>query len=177
MQWNKAAMGALLAALAGPALAQVDFYAGANIGVTDYDFTDENAVALSGVFGVYMTPYLSAEVGILDLGELDEYIDPDDNIYTRDSVSVRGVNLALRGVFPVDDTLELYGKIGMFLWRAEAKEDDFDYHKLEDGQNLSGGVGLTWLLTPNFGLNVEWQRFDLEDTYASSTSVGVRFEF
>ena len=155
--------------LSSRANAQIDVYVGLNVGVTEYDFTEENATAVSFKGGLYFSPYVGIEADFINLGELNNYLQ-------RDDLGVRGFNLAARAVLPVEQ-LEFYAKAGVFFWQSYVPDGYYEPIVIESGQNASLGAGVTYLLGRHLALNAEWQRFDLDTTYAQSLMVGVRFEF
>ncbi len=80
---------------------------------------------------------------------------------------------------PVNEQFSVFGKIGLFLWDAEANDTTGGaaFSAKEDGTDLSFGVGVGYHFTRNLGIRAEWEMFDTNDADASLLSVGVLWRF
>lgn len=115
-------------------------------------------------------------------------------------LEIKGWNVAGIGILPISESFALFGKLGMFKW-------DLDYkcktasgtatcgspaNRSASGTDLSYGVGLSYTLTKQVGLRLEWERFkDVGDpnktrgtdngktgqSDADLLSVGIQYKF
>ncbi len=73
--------------------------------------------------------------------------------------------------------MELFAKAGIFMWDMSVKEAGYGKFYSEDGNDLSYGIGAAFNLTKQFGLVLEYQRFEIDDEDLSNISIGARFNF
>lgn len=87
-----------------------------------------------------------------------------------DVVDIEGVSLAAIGSWRVTETVELYGKLGVLAWDADFERTGED----ESGRDAIAGVGVGIWLSPQWRLNLLYERvdFDLE-----SAGLGATFRF
>lgn len=149
---------ALIAASAfaiSPAQAEDNgFYVGAGVGdfgidVGPFDGSDTGFK----VFGGYQfMKYLAAELEYVDGGTVD--LGPLD-------IDVSGFNLSGVGILPLGEKFNLFAKLGMIFWDASARGkgggDD-------SGEDFSWGIGGGYSFTDHFGVRVEYQGFEIEDS-------------
>ena len=144
--------------LASPAMAADDggFYVGAGV----------------GTFGVDVGPFSGDDVGYKVLGgwmlnryvggEL-EYIDGGTAEDRGVEIDTSGINASLRGAFPVTDQFSVFAKLGMLFWDADFHLGEFG-NDSDSGEDFSWGVGAGFDFTDRFGVTVEYQGFEIEDT-------------
>lgn len=147
-------------------------YVGLSLGQTDVDlsgFDDANSKAISG--GYRFNKNFAIEAAYIDLGESEDDIDP---IWTLET---DGFNFSAVGIIPVSDKVDIFGKVGVFTWEVTLDEAGYGELASEDGTDISFGIGASVNLTEQFGIVVEYQKFDLDDDDVSNISIGARFNF
>ena len=150
-----------------PAIAQDSgFYVGAGIGdfgvkVDGFDGSDTGFK----VFGGYrFIKYLAAEVEYLDGGTVE-----DGGL----EIDVSGFNLSGVGILPVGEKFSLFAKLGMIFWDADSNGFGDD-----SGEDFSWGVGAGYSFTEQFGMQLEYQGFEIEDTdTVDMISLGASWKF
>jgi opacity protein-like surface antigen len=149
-------MFALIAASAfamSPAMAQDSgFYVGAGIGDfgVEVDGFSDSDTAFK-VFGGYkFAKYFAADLEYLDGGTVE-----DGGL----EIDVSGFNLSGVGILPVGEKFNLFAKLGMILWDAETNGFGDD-----SGEDFSWGIGAGYSFTDQFGMQLEYQGFEIEDT-------------
>lgn len=175
---KKIVIAALLSALAVPAVA-ADFYAGANLGTTNYGYSSvtNNNQAGWKVFGGYQFSRLfSAEVEYAGLGGFDTI----SRQYKGNSIGVNGV-----GTFPLGEKFALIGKVGVASTTIKATAQP---GWILGGPTSFSSTGLTlgfagqYNVTPEFGVRAAIDVYPVGDsTSGTSTahllSVGGVFKF
>jgi opacity protein-like surface antigen len=122
------------------------------------------------IAGFRLTPYVAIEASYMDLGAAEYRLDGLANLGSTFGVvafeggadiEVSGPAVALVGIIPVSETIELYGKAGMFF-----SETDFTvfFDSIAESASFSSeeilyGVGMAWNLNPNWSLRLDFQRF------------------
>jgi OOP family OmpA-OmpF porin len=98
---------------------------------------------------------------------------------TGGKLEVTGFNVAAIGSYPVTEEFSVFGKIGLFIWDAEANDTTggVPFSGKEDGTDLSFGVGIGYQFTRNLGLRAEWEMFKANDADTSLISVGLQWKF
>lgn len=147
---------ALIAASAfaiSPAMAKDNgFYVGAGIGdfsvdVGGFDGSDTGFK----VFGGYkFMKYVAAELEYIDGGTVE-----DGGL----ELDVSGFNLSGVGILPIGEKFGLFAKLGMIFWDAKARGFGDD-----SGEDFSWGIGAGYSFTDQFGMQLEYQGFEIEDT-------------
>ena len=158
----------LLLSVAASAQAE-NFYAGLSIGQTDVDesgFDDGDSIAVIG--GYRMLENLAFEVAYIDLGEAD------NGPWT---IEADGFNFAAVGILPINEQLEVFGKLGLFAWDASLHRSGYGEVASDDGVDLSIGIGGSLKLNEQFSLVLEYQRFELDSDDVSNLSLGARYNF
>ncbi|HUH39196.1 MAG TPA: porin family protein [Spongiibacteraceae bacterium] len=147
-------------------------YIGASFGKSDVDvsgFDDGNSVAISG--GYKFNKHFALELSYIDLGESTDDIPPEWTI------EVDGFNFAAVGIIPINDNVEVFGKLGAYMWDADVKERGWGKIASDDGTDFSFGLGVAGHITEQFSLVLEFQRFDIDGDDVDNVSLGVRFNF
>jgi len=170
-------------------IAEQGFYLGANIGTAEVDYSLSDAADLDdgGNFsnvdiddsdttfglnaGYRVNPYFAVEVGYQDFGEYSISANSDGSGFfwfpgpVEATAEVTGIMLGVKGIFPVQENFEVYGKAGMNRWDA-----DYDYtdtcctvSESDDGTDAYFGIGATYILN-KVGLSAGYTRFDVADT-------------
>jgi opacity protein-like surface antigen len=150
-----AVAGALLAA--APAMAADDggFYVGAGVGSfgVDVGAFGGDDIGYKAFAGWMFNPYIGAEVEYLDGGTAED---------RGAEIDMTGFNASLRGAFPIGDQFSVFAKVGMIFWDADVSI--FEGTGNDSGEDVSWGVGAGLDFTDNFGMTIEYQGFEIEDT-------------
>lgn len=147
-------------------------YIGFSVGQTDPDqegFDDATSMAFTG--GLKVNDNFALELSYIDLGESDDDIDP---VWTLEA---DGINFSAVGIIPINESIDLFAKAGMFMWDVTVDEEGYGEIYSDDGTDISLGFGAAANLAENFGLVFEYQMFELDDEDASNISLGARFIF
>ena len=172
---------ASLLATAFPASAQSSrFYAGASAGLTDgsgcsglagigLGSCDDRDTGLKIFGGMSFTRNLAAEIGWVDLGTLDATT-PGGSA----RISVDGFQIAGLGIVPLSTDFGVFGKLGLYLWNANASGPGATGGS---GTDFMFGGGVMWRIAPRFDLRGEWERFNTDQVNINLYSVGVQYRF
>jgi OmpA-OmpF porin, OOP family len=166
-----AVAAALLAAT--PAMATDDggFYVGAGLGIFS---VDESSFSESDtgfkLFGGWM---FNQFVG----GEL-EYIDGGTVREGDFGIDSTGLNVSLKGNWPINDQFDVFGKVGYFFWDADI---DFTGNSGQEGNSsgsdLSWGIGAGYNFTDNLSITTEYQWFQIEEADAEMWTGNLVWKF
>ena len=173
---------------ATPASAQG--YVGASFGQSDIDEEITTGLIDSGsvdgkdtgwkIFGGYMfNRNFGLEVAYVNLGEVSYSGTFGGFPVTGGKVEVSGFNVAALGSLPINEQLSVFGKLGLFMWEAEASDTTggVPFSDKIDGTDLAFGVGVGYNFTRNFAVRAEWEMFQTDDADATMLSVGAVFRF
>ena len=188
MTIGRAMIAAALVLAASQASAQA--YLGGSVGQSDIDEQITTGLITGGsvdgkdnafkIFGGYMfNRHFGIEGAYVDLGEVSYTCNSRDTMATGGRLDITGINSAPLGAVAVYEQFSVFGKIGLFLWDAEANDTTGGaaFSAKEDGTDLSFGVGVGYNFTRNLGIRAEWEMFDTNDADASLLSVGVLWRF
>jgi len=163
------------------------WYLGAGLGqvVVNHDIDDfDDGSIVNGriddedsgwkIYGVYgFNKNFAIESGFADLNnDVDSVTsfagtsDGSGNEYTAGAVSVdidepRSLYIAAVGLYPLNESLILFGKAGMFVWRAEVTTIDASGKSIDkrDDIDVMAGFGVRVRLTDYFSISGEIERF------------------
>jgi OOP family OmpA-OmpF porin len=158
--------GEALAIVPAVSSAQSGPYVGGGLGYFSVDTGDFDGSDTSWkLFGGYrMNPYFATELEYIDGGQ------PDDSGL---EIDISGFNLSVLGSWPVSEQFDVFAKLGMLFWDADARGFGD-----ESGEDFSYGVGADFKFGENWAIRGEYQRFEIEDTdTADLFSLGVFFRF
>lgn len=172
------------------AQAQQNVYIGAGFGQSDVDDSAADNLITSGTVdgedsglkifaGFGLNKNLSVEVSYIDLGETTYSGLFNGQTVENGKIEIDGFNFSLVGMFPVSPKFSILGRVGMFIWDAEANDitDGAPFSASDDGTDLSFGFGANYNFTKQIGARAEWERFDASDADADLLSVSVIFKF
>jgi hypothetical protein len=163
------------------------FYAGGSTGFgdatlrsdTQFDDLDDKLFLIKGIGGYRVNKFFAVEGTIIGATN-DEWGDGFDG---EANVSFGALTGSLLGIIPVDETFELYAKVGGYVGESEV-DDDFLFfgtnNRDEDESGLVWGAGAFF----NFGsrkqftIRVDYDEFDtdaLDDFWA--VSAGFQYNF
>ena len=146
----------------------------------DQDFDDEDNASRYFV-GAQFNQVLSLEGGYIDFGNYG------NSVFNTD---LDGYTLALKAGLPVTERFTVYAQGGNVWWKADinATDDSDDV----DGSDIFYGVGVSFALTQNLALRLDYTRFDVEfdrdeigilaeidsfDTKVDYASIGIQYTF
>lgn len=130
--------------------------------------TDKDDTAYKIQLGYRFNPYLAIEGGYVDLGKAT-YAARFDGGSATVTIRARGVNAAVLGLFPVNDSFTLFGKLGVINAKAETELRTTGLSASVNSTNLRANTGLG--VTYNFGKAISG-RFEYEEFYKLGDSEG-----
>ena len=169
----------LLAALAAsPAFAEQGFEAGASVGYSKIEFSDQGVsfnfddIGYKIFAGYMFTDNFGLEGGWVDFGN------PSKNIQGLNAkIEADGFDLFAVGGLPVSDTIDLFAKAGVISWDAKATIEGLGSDST-DGNDLALGFGGRFKTGTGWGIRAEYEWFDIEDTDSVwMLSVGFDYTF
>jgi len=163
------------------------FYVGGSAGMGDaslrsdiqFDDVDDKLFLAKGIGGYRVNKFFAVE-GTIVFGTNDEW---DDGFDGEADVSFGAFSGSLLGIIPVDETFELYAKLGGYVGESEV-DDDFLFFSTnsqeEDESGLLWGAGAFFNFgsSKQFTIRVEYENFDtdaLEDFWA--VTAGFQYNF
>jgi predicted porin len=89
-----------------------------------------------------------------------------------------GINLSVKGNWPVTEQFDVFAKVGYFFWDADIDSaGDGGQEASESGSDISWDIGAGYDFTDNLGVIAEYQWFKVEDADASMYSASVVWKF
>ena len=147
-------------------------YFGAAVGQSDVDldgFDKGNSFSL--LAGVRANENFALEMAYIDLGDAEDDFAP---VWTLEA---SGLAFSAVGIAPVSDVVDIYGKLGFFMWDVTLSEEGFGKIGGDDGNDLFFGVGASFKVADPLRLAVEYQAFELDDTDVDNISLGLLYTF
>ena len=188
MTIGKAMIAAALAVAASHASAQA--YLGGSIGQSDIDDQITTGLITGGsvdgkdsafkIFGGYMfNRHFGLEATYVDLGEVRYSGNFFGLPVSGGRLAVTGLNISALGALPIGERFSVFGKIGLFMWEAEASDTTggVPFSARQDGTDPSFGIGLGYQFTRNLGVRAEWEMFTTDDAESSLVTVGLLWRF
>lgn len=142
-----------------------EMYIGGSVGQTDYASGIDTATSFEVKGGFKFNEYVGLEAAYVDLG------DGDFEAPFTGSVSTDGFKASVVGFLPVAETVDLYGKVGLYLWDA-----DFDGGG-DDDSDISYGIGAAWGVADNLKVNLGYDIYDFEGDEANNVNLGLTYSF
>ena len=191
-KWKKriAALSVSSAMMLAVSHASAQAYVGGSVGQSDIDDEITTGLITAGsvdgkdsafkIFGGYMfNRHFGIEGAYVDLGEVSYSGDFFGTPVTGGKVEFTGFNVSALGSYPINEQFSVFGKIGLFLWDAEANDTTggAPFSAKQDGTDLSFGVGVGYQFTRNLGARAEWEMFKTDDADATLLSVGLLWRF
>ena len=181
------------------ASAQTSWYFGAGAGEAESDdglselddgslisgSVDDSDTGTKFFAGFRFSEKVAVEVALVDLGETS--IDATSNgsgfLFAAGpasaEVDVDGINIALVGIWPVGEKVDVIGKLGFFAWDADASASNSAFGSVsidDDGTDPMFGVGGQFRVGKKVGIRVEFERFaDVFDVDVDLLSVSIFF--
>lgn len=147
------------------------WYAGVGFGQSkgdiecDLDITcdsDDTDTAWKLFAGNQFSPNVAVEFGYVDLGEFKASGTDSFLGSTSLDLEATGFNVALAGFLPVGNTVNLLGKVGLFLWDLDASASSSVFGSgstNESGTDLMFGLGASFDIGKTIAVRIEWERF------------------
>lgn len=154
-------------------------YAGGSVGFADatlrsdieFDDLDDKLFLVKGIVGYRVNRFFAVEGNIIGATN-DEW---DNGFDGQADVSFGALTGSLLGIIPVDETFELYAKVGGYVGESEVDDDFlfFGTNNDEDESGLVWGAGAFFKFgsSKQFTIRVEYEEFDtdaLKDFWAIS---------
>jgi len=189
-KWFAAALLGLGAAMAFSQASAQGFYMGASFGKTDADGGNavpdlitsgsvdgtDSGIKLFGGFA--FSRNIALEMAFVDLGKLTYSGSFGFTPVTNGTLETSGFNFAVVGTIPLNPNFSIFGKVGMFMWEAEARDvtGGFPFSQTVDDVDISYGFGAAYNFNRNFSVQAEWEQYEAVDSI-TLMSVGVVFRF
>ncbi len=170
--------------------AVAEFYAGAAVGASSIDesesfedegervtFTIDDSDTGFKIFGGYsFTPNIAVEGSYVNLGEFQADATGILSGTATGSAEADGYTVEAVGTLPLGNNFSVYGKVGAFIWDSETSltflGENID--SSDDGTDETYGLGLAYAFPgTRFGLQGEWQRYDVDGDAVDLYSAGV----
>ncbi len=118
----------------------------------------------AGVFvGVNWTRYLGAELGYEDFGEVLSFTGTVDGTAARATQDNYGIYIAQKLVWPVSDSVDIYGKFGAIFWNGEIKYRVGEQQPLANADSnveFTHGLGLAFNFVSGAHVSLEWSQYN-----------------
>ena len=168
----------LAAALAFPVAAPAtEGYIGVGFGQTFVDDGNfgETDTGYKIFGGARFNPYVAAELAYFDLG------DPEDDFFgIVRTFEVRAFSGWVKGILPVTEHFDLYGKLGVAHWKTDVILSPFGLPAqttASDGIDLAYGVGSAFSIGRRLAVLIEFEDVNggLDGAALLSASLALRF--
>ncbi|MGD1524234.1 porin family protein [Vibrio owensii] len=166
---KKTLLGLALLVTMSPAMAATTgHYVGVSLGQTNLNapseveqfVSDDTDTGYKLYTGYKITQYVAVEGYYADLGDIDLV---DGSELGADTFGVSVV-----GSYPVNEAVDVYGKLGFNAWEADGSSDD--------GVDPAYGVGVSFT-EGDITLKAEYERFEMDDVDFDMASVGIQYNF
>jgi hypothetical protein len=177
----------LLLTLVSPLSVQAAYFAAAfgNSDLQEEQFEEDTAIKIGVGFG--SSERLKFEISSLNLGKFEiteaglaELSDLIGETVTDSSLEITGIDLSALGIIPLNDTVSLQGRVGMYLWDAEIRATVSGFGEIDtsdDGNDVGFGVGAVVALGENAGLTFMYDQYKAFEGDIDLLNVGIRFGF
>lgn len=132
--------------------------------------TDQNATPYSFLVGYRLMDYLAFEVSYIDLGSTSykgfATTPKGGNGVVKGTWSADGWPVSVLGIWPIDDTWEVFGRVGAFFGSVDLKARVVDtatdtrlagYSASNNSNQFFGGAGVDAKFMDNWAARFEWQ--------------------
>jgi OOP family OmpA-OmpF porin len=148
----------MLTAVAFPSTAQAGWIFGAGVGSNtvniDEDF-DESDLGWKAFAGYRFIKYFGVEAQYVEFGS------PDNEDF---EVDLSDLGIYGQGIIPIGEHFEITGKVGYHLWDIEVEDLNLDESGSDDDWDFSYGAGVAFVFGEHFGIRLEYEEFEVEDT-------------
>ena len=138
-------------------------YIGFSLGTVDDDVLSESDTGFKYYAGLTLNNNLGFEVSYVDLGQ---YIDG--------TLAQYGIAFQAVGYFPVSNSFNLIGKVGIFSWTVDVD----GFYAYDDGNDLTYGFGVQYDFDNRISIRGEWEQFsDVAGGDITLVSAGLLYAF
>lgn len=138
------------------------------IDVDDAD-ADDTSFRIGG--GYRVNQNFAVEGFYIDYGEAEDTVGGLDA-----SIEATAFQFQAVGLFPVNPTVDLYGKVGLAIWDAEACIEIFGCED-DDGTDLVFGFGAGFNVSKAVAIRAEYEMAEFDDVDVTTIMVGVDIGF
>ena len=162
--------------IAGTASAEGYFGVGAGKAEADVDgidLGDDTGIKVFG--GSKINPNFGFEISYIDFGET--------TLTGNGSVTLEasGFDFALMGILPAGQSVELFGKVGILMWDADATYVSVpgigSGTVSDDGTDINFGVGINFNMSDKFTFRGSYEMFEMDDIEIDYLSAAVLYRF
>lgn len=131
--------------------------------------SDDSDTGLKIFGGMQVNPNFALELSYVDLGEASATETASlfgISFVEEDTAEATGFAIAAVGLWPVHDRIDLFGKVGLFMWDVDAELEifidgalDSRFSDSESGTDPFFGIGANFAVTDNFTIRAEWERY------------------
>ncbi|EMD77074.1 OmpA-like transmembrane region [Vibrio diabolicus E0666] len=146
-------------------------YVGGSVGMSDGSDGYDSDTSFAFTAGYEINQNFAVEASYVDLGEMSDDIAP---VWT---IGADGFNFSAVGKVPVSQSVELFGKAGLFVWDATLEEEGYGELASESGTDFSFGFGVSAEVMQNLNLVAEFQQFKIDDGDVNNYSIGAQYKF
>ena len=162
---------------ASNALAQQAYVGGAfgqaDAEVVGIDIGDDSSFKFFG--GAKINQNLGFEIGYVDFGEAT--LTGNGSL----TLSASGIDFALMGYIPVGQNVDLFAKLGLLMWDADAtfvNVPGFGTGTVsDDGNDINYGFGAIFGVSNNVSIRVSYEMYELDDIDVTNMSIGASVSF
>ena len=156
----------------------------AGFGSSDTSVRDDSDTAWKFFGGYRFNENMAVELGYVDLGEAStRTVTTGPNATIDADVDVSAVTLAVLGIYPINESFEVFGKVGAYRWDSDGKAvttagGGASVSESDDGVDPMLGLGVSWNATENFAIRAEYEYFsDAGDDDVDMWSASAVFNF
>ena len=143
---------------------------------------DESTTGYQFFGGYKFNPYIAAELNYVNFGDVKRVgsfnIPPGTPISgvldSSTKFQARGLGLSVLGIWPIDDTLDMFAQVGMMRWRIRAP-----YTLHLNGMEIDSGTGTDWgnnlflglggtYHWEHVGVRLQYQRYTFDHPFDST---------
>lgn len=156
-------------------MSKSSFYLGGGIGysrMNGEDYTNTNGdlskskTAWKALVGVKMNDSLAIEAQYLDFGAANR---------NSDRIQASGYTAGIVLDFFKNAPIAPYAKVGVLIWETDNRFNGISMN--EDGNDVTGGLGLRFAVSDNMSVRTEYERFMMDKTDIDSLSVNLQYNF
>ena len=152
---------------------QVNFGA-SGIFLGGYNDSDDQSYKINA--GYSLNQNVSVELSYFDFGEDNSRFDGSGSVFAD------GYSFEFLAKYPISD-FSIYAKLGVLWWSEEGErvhwweEGAAIEHLKSDGNDIIYGVGVSYSITENVSLKIEFQQSDINNTTTNPLSLGFDVQF
>ncbi len=151
-----------------------DLYISGAMGQSDIDLSGyDDGTSIELTVGYRAHTNYAFEASYVDLGEFEGNSSP------MLTVGYTGINFSFVGIIPVNDDVEVFAKIGKYIWDGSIDQAGSGEVAGSNSTDTSMGIGISTNINEKFSLVLAYQRFDVDPSMDPITnmSIGGRYHF